>query len=82
MKHFRQIEQPEIVETLQKVTGVALEDTRLSMLYDLLVTQGDHLQAERFINNALSSKSVLLLSFHKSCLFHRMSRLYIVKCSF
>lgn len=57
MKHFRQMEQPEIVETLQRVTGVPLEDPRLSTLYDLLVTKGDHLQAERFISNALTSKS-------------------------
>lgn len=62
MKHFRQMEQPEIVETLQRVTGVPLEDTRLSMLYELLVTKGDHLQAERFINNALSSKAHLPLN--------------------
>jgi len=77
MKHFRQIEQPEIVETLQRITGVPLEDTRLSILYDILVTKGDHLQAERFINNALSSKSIFVLPFYKSCLFHRISHLYI-----
>lgn len=57
MKHFRQMEQPEIVDTLQRVTGVPLEDSRLSTLYNLLVTKGDHLQAERFISNALSSES-------------------------
>ncbi|KAL2740581.1 muskelin [Vespula squamosa] len=53
MKHFRRLEQPEVVETLQRVTGVTLEDPRLSMLYDLLVTKGDHLQAEGFISNAV-----------------------------
>lgn len=57
MKHFRQMEQPEIVETLQRITGVPLEDPRLSTLYNLLVTKGDHGQAERFISNALSSES-------------------------
>lgn len=56
MKHFRQMEQPEVVETLQRVTGVPLEDSRLSTLYDLLVTKGDHLQAEHFIDNAITSK--------------------------
>lgn len=56
MKHFRRFEQQEIVDTLQRVTGVALEDPRLSVLYDLLVTKGDHLQAERFITNAVSSE--------------------------
>ncbi|XP_050461630.1 muskelin isoform X2 [Cataglyphis hispanica] len=55
MKHFRQMEQPEIVETLQRITGVPLEDPRLSTLYNLLVTKGDHMQAERFISNALST---------------------------
>lgn len=54
------MEQPEIVQTLQRVTGVPLEDTRLSTLYDLLVTQGDHQQAERFISNALTSKVIHL----------------------
>lgn len=53
MKHFRKLEQPEIVETLQRVTGVPLEDPRLTGLYDLLVTKGEHLQAERFISNAV-----------------------------
>ncbi|XP_014471613.1 PREDICTED: muskelin [Dinoponera quadriceps] len=53
MKHFRRLEQPEIVETLQRVTGVSLEDSRLSTLYDLLVVKGDHLQAERFVTNAV-----------------------------
>lgn len=51
------MEQPEIVETLQRITGVPLEDPRLSTLYNLLVTKGDHMQAERFISNALSSES-------------------------
>ncbi|KAI4496372.1 hypothetical protein M0804_000182 [Polistes exclamans] len=55
MKHFRRFEQPEIVHTLQRITGVTLEDPRLSMLYDLLVTKGDHLQAEGFISNAVMS---------------------------
>ncbi|XP_053982372.1 muskelin [Hylaeus anthracinus] len=53
MKHFRRLEQPEIVETLQRVTGVPLEDPRMTGLYDLLVTKGDHLQAEHFISNAV-----------------------------
>lgn len=56
MKHFRRLEQPEVVETLQRVTGVSLEDSSLSTLYDLLVTKGDHSQAEIFISNAVSSK--------------------------
>lgn len=56
MKHFRRLEQPEIVETLQRVTGVNLEDSRLSTLYDLLVTKGDHSQVERFISNAVNSE--------------------------
>ncbi|XP_078047275.1 muskelin 1 [Augochlora pura] len=51
MKHFRRFEQPEIVEMLQRVTGVSLEDGRLTMLYDLLVTKGDYLQVEQFISN-------------------------------
>ncbi|XP_015597500.1 muskelin isoform X2 [Cephus cinctus] len=54
MKHFRRLEQPEVVETIQRVTGVPLEDPRLSVLYDLLVTQGDHCQAERFITSAVT----------------------------
>ena len=66
MKHFRQMEQPEIMETLQRVTGVPLEDPRLSTLYELLVTKGDHLQAERFISNALASKSYMVRSCHFS----------------
>ncbi|XP_012154161.1 muskelin 1 isoform X2 [Megachile rotundata] len=53
MKHFRKLEQPEIVETLQRVTGVPLEDSRLTGLYDLLVTKGDHSQAECYISNAV-----------------------------
>lgn len=53
MKHFRKLEQSEIVDTLQRVTGVPLEDPRLTGLYDLLVTKGDHLQAECFISNAV-----------------------------
>lgn len=69
MKHFRRMEQPEIVETLQRVTGVPLEDPRLSTLYNLLVTKGDHLQAERFISNALSSESKYILITFKSPLF-------------
>lgn len=64
MKHFRRLEQPEVVETLQRVTGVTLEDPRLSMLYDLLVTKGDHLQAEGFISNAVMSKLLLIFSLH------------------
>lgn len=56
MKHFRRLEQPEVVETLQRVTGVPLEDPRLTGLYDLLVTKGDHLQAERFISNAVMGR--------------------------
>jgi len=63
------MEQPEIVETLQRVTGVPLEDPRLSTLYNLLVTKGDHLQAERFISNALSSESKCVLIAFKSPLF-------------
>lgn len=63
MKHFRKLEQSEIVETLQRVTGVPLEDPRLTGLYDLLVTKGDHLQAEYFISNAVMSEySSCLLS--------------------
>ncbi|XP_012278648.1 muskelin isoform X2 [Orussus abietinus] len=54
MKHFRRFEQLEVVETLQRVTGVPLEDPRLSGLYDLLVTKGDYYQAERFITNAIT----------------------------
>ncbi|XP_046436398.1 muskelin isoform X1 [Neodiprion lecontei] len=54
MKHFRRLEYPEIVNTLQRVTGVSLEDSRLSTLYDILVTKGDHCQAERFISNAVN----------------------------
>ena len=57
MKHFRRFEQQEVVATLEKVTGVALEDPRLSVLYDLLVTKGDHLEAERFISHAVRSES-------------------------
>lgn len=56
MKHFRKLEQSEIVETLQRVTGVPLEDPTLTRLYDLLVIKGDHLQAECFISNAVMSE--------------------------
>lgn len=56
MKHFRRMEQQQIVDTLRCVTGVCLEDPRLSMLYDLLVIKGDHLQAEYFISNAVSGE--------------------------
>ena len=54
MKHFRKYQQQEVVDTLQRVTGVSLEDSQLSTLYDLLVIKGDHLQAERFITNAVN----------------------------
>ncbi|XP_017793080.1 PREDICTED: muskelin [Habropoda laboriosa] len=54
MKHFRKLEQPEIVEALQRVTGVPLEHPRLTELYDVLVRKGDHLQAECFISNAVT----------------------------
>jgi len=56
---FRQMEL-EIAKTLQSVTRVLLEDTRLSALYYLLVTKNDHLQAERFINNACISINAVL----------------------
>lgn len=56
MKHFRKYQQQEVIETLEKVTGVSLEDPQLSALYDLLVVKGDHAQAERFISNAVNSK--------------------------
>ncbi|XP_014296993.1 muskelin [Microplitis demolitor] len=55
MKYFRCIKQPEIVQTLGKVTNVKLEDQRLSTLYDILVNKGDYLEAERFITNAVST---------------------------
>lgn len=68
MKHFRRLEQPEIVETLQRVTGVPLEDSRMSTLYDLLVVKGDHLQAERFISNAVMGKSLRHIPFFEPVL--------------
>ena len=70
MKHFRRLEQAAIVETLERVTGVTLEDPRLSGLYELLVNKGDYIQVENFITNAISSKfsnkvrSKLTFSFH------------------
>lgn len=51
MKHFRRYEQEEIVNTLERVTGIPLEDPRMSNLYDLLVKKGDHNQAEKFITS-------------------------------
>lgn len=57
MKHFRKFEQQEVVETLQRATGVTLEDKRLSALYNLLVVQGDHVGAEKFISNSINRKS-------------------------
>ncbi|XP_001607967.2 muskelin [Nasonia vitripennis] len=54
MKHFRKYQQQDVVEILEKVTGVSLEDSQLSALYDLLVVKGDHAQAERFISNAVN----------------------------
>ncbi|XP_033315653.1 muskelin isoform X1 [Bombus bifarius] len=59
MKHFRKLEQSEIVETLQRVTGVPLEDPTLTRLYDLLVIKGDHLQAECFISNAVMKSNMI-----------------------
>ena len=56
MKHFRRFEQQEVVKTLRQVTGVALEDPRLSVLYELLVLKGDHFQAEEFITDAVNSE--------------------------
>ncbi|XP_066584109.1 muskelin [Prorops nasuta] len=55
MKHFRKLEQHEIVDTLKSVTGVPLEDPQLSVLYELLVEKGDHQQTEDFITNAVVS---------------------------
>lgn len=63
MKHFRRLEQPEIVETLQRVTGVSLEDPRLTALYDLLVAKGDYMQAEHFISNVVMSEFSWIFSF-------------------
>ncbi|XP_043287689.1 muskelin isoform X2 [Venturia canescens] len=54
MKHFRRFEQAEVVDTLERVTGVSLEDSRLTTLYDLLVRKGDYPQVENFITNAIS----------------------------
>ncbi|KAF3425856.1 hypothetical protein E2986_01738 [Frieseomelitta varia] len=59
MKHFRKLEQSEIVETLQRVTGVPLEDPKLTGLYDLLVTKGDYLQAEYFMSDALTKSNMI-----------------------
>ncbi|XP_058797930.1 muskelin [Phymastichus coffea] len=53
MKHFRKYQQQEIFETLQKYTGVQLENPILSELYDVLVVKGDYVQAEKFITDAV-----------------------------
>lgn len=63
MKHFRKLEQTEVVQTLERVTGVALEDRRLSTLYDILVNRGDYPQVEAFITNSISSESSTVLQF-------------------
>lgn len=63
MKHFRRMEQPEIFETLQKVTGVILEDPRLTKLYEILVSKGDYQQVERFISNAVTSRLLVITEF-------------------
>lgn len=56
MKHFRKFQQQEIVETLQKCTGIQLENPQLSELYDILVVKGDHNHAEQFVTNSVESK--------------------------
>ncbi|XP_011301120.1 muskelin [Fopius arisanus] len=53
MKHFRRLEQPQVVQTLESVGNVKLEDQRLSVLYEILVNRGDHHEAEHFITNAI-----------------------------
>jgi hypothetical protein len=71
MKHFRKCQQQEVVDTLKRVTGVSLEDSQLSALYDILVVKGDHIQAEQFITRAVSSKYTckkLLFNFLKQSL--------------
>ncbi|KAL7306121.1 hypothetical protein TKK_0001570 [Trichogramma kaykai] len=55
IKHFRKYQQPEIMETIQRVTGITLEDPRLSNLYNLLVVNGDHQQTEEFIIDAVQN---------------------------
>ncbi|XP_034941544.1 muskelin [Chelonus insularis] len=55
MKHFRRIKQPDIFQTLRKVSNVKLEDQRLSVLYDILVNKGDYVEVEKFITEAVSS---------------------------
>lgn len=55
MKHFRQLELPDVVESLGKVSNMKLEDQRLSILYDILVHKGDYIEAERFIGYATTT---------------------------
>ncbi|KAJ8686742.1 hypothetical protein QAD02_022536 [Eretmocerus hayati] len=55
MKHFRKTGQSEVVDVLKRVTDINLEDPQLSMLYDILVSKGNHVQAEQFIANAVDS---------------------------
>lgn len=59
MKHFRKYQCTEIVETLHRVTGVTLEDSVLSSLYDILVVKGDHIQTENYISHSVSGKKKL-----------------------
>ncbi|KAK0090010.1 hypothetical protein PV325_004143 [Microctonus aethiopoides] len=56
MKHFRRLEHPKIVQTLGQVANIKLEDQRLSILYNILVNNGDYLEAENFLTNTMSSE--------------------------
>lgn len=81
MKHFRKLEQTEIVDTLQRVTGVPLEDPRLTGLYDLLVTKGDHLQAECFISNAVMCEYFFFLSLFYFIILIQSQKVYDLQYS-
>ncbi|KAF7996641.1 hypothetical protein HCN44_002287 [Aphidius gifuensis] len=62
MKHFRRLKQTDIVDSLVKNTSsssssstLSFEDKHLSLLYDILVNNGDYKQAEIFITNSINN---------------------------
>ncbi|XP_023702338.1 muskelin [Cryptotermes secundus] len=54
LKHFRQHKYQEAFESLQRRTQVQLEDPVLSRLHDILVTQGDYVGTEHFMEHSVT----------------------------